>query len=171
MADYAKTTDFEAKDSLPSGNPNKVIKGSEFETEFDAISTAIATKADKASPTFTGTVTVPTLAVSSSLSLGGVAVTSTAAELNKLDGCTATTAELNYVDGVTSSIQDQLDDKAPKASPTFTGNVTAPTLTIGSWEITDDGGKLTFDNGSTRFSIDASGNVTADGDVTANGTP
>ena len=32
------------------------------------------------------------------LSLGGVLVTATAAELNKLDNCTATTAELNYVD-------------------------------------------------------------------------
>ena len=38
-------------------------------------------------------------------------VTSTAAELNLLDGVTATTAELNYVDGVTSSIQTQLDAK------------------------------------------------------------
>lgn len=39
-------------------------------------------------------------------------VTSTAAELNILDGVTATTAELNYVDGVTSNIQTQLDSKA-----------------------------------------------------------
>ena len=56
--------------------------------------------------------------------IGGVAVTSTAAELNildgvtstatelnLLDGVTATTTELNYVDGVTSSIQTQLDAK------------------------------------------------------------
>ena len=38
-------------------------------------------------------------------------VTSTAAELNLLDGVTATTAELNYVDGVTSNVQTQLDAK------------------------------------------------------------
>ena len=38
-------------------------------------------------------------------------VTSTTAELNILDGVTATTAELNYVDGVTSNIQTQLDAK------------------------------------------------------------
>lgn len=37
------------------------------------------------------------------LVIGGVAVTSTAAELNILDGVTATTAELNIMDGVTSS--------------------------------------------------------------------
>ena len=39
-------------------------------------------------------------------------VTATAAELNILDGVTATAAELNYSDGVTSNIQTQLDTKA-----------------------------------------------------------
>jgi hypothetical protein len=38
-------------------------------------------------------------------------VTATTAELNLLDGVTATTAELNYIDGVTSNIQTQLDAK------------------------------------------------------------
>ena len=58
--------------------------------------------------------------------LASLGVTATAAELNILDGVTATTAELNYVDGVTSAIQTQLNAKAPLASPTFTGTVTAP---------------------------------------------
>ena len=61
MANYTKTTDFAAKDTLPGGDSNKVVRGSEFETEFDAISVAIATKADTASPTFTGTATFATL--------------------------------------------------------------------------------------------------------------
>ena len=47
MSDYSKTTNFTAKDSLPSGNANKVIKGSEFDLEFGAIQTAVATKANK----------------------------------------------------------------------------------------------------------------------------
>lgn len=46
MTNYVKTTDFEAKDSLPSGDANKVVKGAEFEAEFDDIATAIATKID-----------------------------------------------------------------------------------------------------------------------------
>jgi len=54
-------------------------------------------------------------------------VTATAAELNILDGVTATAAELNYVDGVTSAIQTQIDAKAPLASPALTGVPTAPT--------------------------------------------
>ena len=61
MTDYTKTTDFAAKDSLPSGDSGKIIKGTEFETEFDNISTAIATKSNIASPTFTGTTTIPTV--------------------------------------------------------------------------------------------------------------
>ena len=42
MSNYTKTTNFTAKDSLPSGDSGKIIRGSEFDTEFTAISTAIA---------------------------------------------------------------------------------------------------------------------------------
>jgi hypothetical protein len=65
-------------------------------------------------------------------------VTSTAAELNILDGVTATAAELNFVDGVTSNVQTQLNTKAPLASPTFTGTVVATSLDI-SGDIDVDG--------------------------------
>ena len=47
-------------------------------------------------------------------------VTATTDELNILDGVTATTAEINYVDGVTSAIQTQLDAK----QATITGAAT-----------------------------------------------
>jgi hypothetical protein len=60
------------------------------------------------------------LTASGTLTLGGTAVTSTAAELNILDGVTATTAELNYTDGVTSNIQTQLDSKL---GANYTGDV------------------------------------------------
>ena len=48
MSNYSQTTDFSAKDSLASGNASKVIKGSDVDTEFSAIATAIATKRDTA---------------------------------------------------------------------------------------------------------------------------
>lgn len=63
MSNYTVTTNFAEKDSLPSGNAAKVIKGSEFTTEFNNIATASATKADIASPAFTGTVTIPTATI------------------------------------------------------------------------------------------------------------
>lgn len=72
MSNYTKTTDFAAKDSLPSGDAGKIIKGTEFETEFDDISTAIATKSDTASPTFTGTVTIAALTFNGTLSTGTI---------------------------------------------------------------------------------------------------
>jgi len=51
VSNYTKSTNFAAKDSLPSGNAGKVVKGTEINTEFDNIATAIATKADLNSPT------------------------------------------------------------------------------------------------------------------------
>ncbi len=51
MSNYTKSTNFAAKDSLPSGNANKVVKGTELNTEFDNIATAITSKADLNSPT------------------------------------------------------------------------------------------------------------------------
>ncbi len=108
MSDYTVTTNFTALDALAPGHADKVITGTRYGTEFTNIATAIATKANTASPTFTGTVTVPT-----PFTVGAVSVT-------------ATGTELNYVDGVTSNVQTQLDAKAPLASPTFTTAVTLP---------------------------------------------
>jgi hypothetical protein len=59
VSDYTKSTNFATKDNLSSGNPLKIVKGTEIDTEFNNIATAIATKADLASPTFTGTPTLP----------------------------------------------------------------------------------------------------------------
>lgn len=84
MSDYTKSTNFATKDNLSSGNPLKIVKGTEIDTEFNNIQTAVATKADSASPTFTGTVTIPTLAVTSTLT-----VTST----STLTGVTTLTAQ------------------------------------------------------------------------------
>lgn len=51
MSNYSKTTSFTPKDTLLPGNPAKVVKGSELDTEFDNLATAIATKANSTSPT------------------------------------------------------------------------------------------------------------------------
>lgn len=72
MSNYTKSTNFTAKDSLPSGDSGKIIRGSEFDTEFNAIATAVTSKADLASPTFTGTVTIPALNFTGTLSTGTI---------------------------------------------------------------------------------------------------
>ncbi len=63
MSNYTKTTNFLAKDSLPENDSGKIIKGSEFDTEFNNLQTAVNTKADLASPTLTGVPTAPTATV------------------------------------------------------------------------------------------------------------
>ena len=60
MSDYTKSTDFASKDALPSGNAAKIVKGTEIDTEFNNIAIAVATKADLASPGFSGSPTAPT---------------------------------------------------------------------------------------------------------------
>lgn len=114
--------------------------------------------------------------------LGGTNAT----EFAILDGATVTTAELNYVSGVTSAIQTQINAKAPLASPTFTGTVTIPTAAVttatittanvttvdlGDWTITESAGVLYFATGGVnKMKLDATGNLTVTGDVTAYGT-
>ena len=103
-----------------------------------AIQTQINTKAAIAGPTFTGTLAAPTINASTALQIGGVAVSSTAAELNILDGVTATTAELNYLDIATLGLS-----AASKA-------VTA-----------DANGVVSFDNGTTEESTAVSSSSNA----------
>jgi len=147
-----------------------------------AIQTQLGLKAPLASPTFTGTVVIPspfTLGATSVTATGaelnildGVTgmtaaeltnlggVTATATELNKLDGATVTVTELNYVDGVTSAIQTQLGLKAPLASPTFTGSVTLPGT--GIW---NSSGNVGIGTASPRGKLEVvSGAANADAD-------
>jgi hypothetical protein len=93
---------------------------------------------------------------------------------------TASAVELNYVDGVTSSIQSQINAKAPSASPTLTTpTLTTPTLAsvitvtggTQSWTVTAAGTNLTFAyNGVNKMRMDSTGNLTVTGNVTAYGT-
>lgn len=52
MSNYTKTTDFAAKDSLATGNPLKLVKGTEIDAELTAIAVAIASKQDSSGDTF-----------------------------------------------------------------------------------------------------------------------
>ena len=62
MSNYTKTVDFAAKDALATGSPGKIIKGTEINTEFVNIATAVSSKLDSSGailtdPVFSGTVT------------------------------------------------------------------------------------------------------------------
>jgi hypothetical protein len=85
-----------------------------------AIQTQIDSKSPTASPTFTGTVTVPTLAVTTT----ATGITKSMVGLGNVDN----TSDANKP--ISTATQSALDLKAPKASPTFTGTLTAADVEI-----------------------------------------
>lgn len=98
-------------------------------TSWATIYTIGAQLAPLASPTFTGTVALP-----STTSVGAVSST-----------------ELGYLDGVTSAIQTQLTTKAPLVNPAFTtpalGVATADTLTVANYSTFNAGLRAVGVNG------------------------
>jgi hypothetical protein len=57
MSNYIKGTNFTVKDTLPTGNASKVVRGAEIDDELVAIAAAITSKADSTNPVLTGTMT------------------------------------------------------------------------------------------------------------------
>ncbi len=141
-----------------------------------SIQTQMDAKAPLASPTFTGTVTLPSGTVTSTMILDGTIANAdinaaAAIDWTKLGiSSTVSSTEIGYVDGVTSAIQTQLDAKSPLASPTFTGTVNAADLTL-SGDLTVNGTTTTIN--STTLAVDDKniviGDVAIPSDVTADG--
>ena len=86
MSNYTKATNFTAKDALSSGNPQKIVRGSEIDTEFVAIQTAVNSKADSASPTISGTAVIAALTVTGNETVGGTLTVTGALEAASVDG-------------------------------------------------------------------------------------
>jgi hypothetical protein len=111
MTDYVKSTSFASKDALASGNPLKIVKGTEIDIEFNNIAAAIATKANSIDTALTGVPTAPTAAPGTNTSQ------------------IATTA---FVAASAASVSTAFATKANIASPAFTGVPTAPTASAGT---------------------------------------
>jgi hypothetical protein len=114
MSNYVKSTNFTTKDTLPSGNSNKIVKGTELDTEFTAIASAIASKADLNSPALTGTPTAPTAA-------SGTNTTQL-----------ATTAFVTAERSASITLTNKTITSPTISDPTITGVPTAPTASPGT---------------------------------------
>lgn len=72
MSNYTKNVDYASKDGLNTGDPLKVIRGTEIDAEFDEIEDSIATKPDAANGTHTGTTSVQNITVSGTIDGGAI---------------------------------------------------------------------------------------------------
>jgi len=129
---------------------------SAIQTQLDgklASSVASTTYAPLNSPTFTGTVILP-----SATSIGDISST-----------------EISYLDGVTSAIQTQLNNKAPLESPTFTGTVSGITKSmvgLGNVDNTSDSNKPVSTAQQTALDLKANlSGATFSGFVTLHADP
>mgnify|MGYP006908223248 FL=1 len=147
--------------------------GGSQDTWGQTINTALTAVQDTVNGT-AGTVS-PDL---SALKINGTTVTTTAAELNKIDGFTGTHDDLNYAKdlratGVSSTEFDLLDGAAAGTVVNNKAVVydSSGGVVFGNWKITESGGVLYFATGGTnKMKLDASGNLTVTGNVTAYGS-
>jgi hypothetical protein len=82
MSNYTKSTNFATKDNLSPGDPLKIVRGTEIDTEFNNIATAISTKTDNSAAAITGgSITgITDLAIAD----GGTGASTATAALNNL---------------------------------------------------------------------------------------
>jgi len=101
MSDYIKITDYAAKDTLLTGNPAKLVKGSEIGADFDAVAVAVATKANTNSPTLV----TPNIGVATATTVNKVTLTApaTGSTLTISDGKTLTASNTLTLAGTDST--------------------------------------------------------------------
>jgi len=136
LTDYTKATNFTSKDSLSTGNPLKIVKGTEIDTEFNNIQTAVATKTDNANAAITGG------------SITGIT------DLAVADGGTGASTAANARTNLSAAASGANSDIT-----SITGLTTALTASQGGTGITSSGtnGNLLTSNGTTWVSSAPSG--------------
>jgi hypothetical protein len=166
MSNYTKSTNFATKDNLTPGDPLKIVRGTEIDTEYNNIATAIATKTDNASAAITGgTINATTIGATtastgafSTLSATG-AITSTLATGTAplVIASTTKVANLNVdsLDGADWASPAALGSTTPAAvsattlttssTVTFNGGTANGVAYLNGSKVVTSGSALTFD--------------------------
>ncbi len=163
MTDYSKTTDFTAKDTAPITDSQKILKGNEFDLEFNNIATAISSKFDSASTVDINGGAIDGTTIGSTTPSDGTFSSLTATSSGTFTGVTATSLTSTGDVTVDTSVfkVDTTNDKVGigTASPSDTLEVAkAPVMGIGNVSLTinSDGLATTADSIKVKFQANSS---------------
>jgi hypothetical protein len=131
VSNYVQSTNFATKDALPSGDPLKIVKGTEINTEFANIAIAIATKLDATSSTISGATindstigaTTPSTGAFTTLSASGATTLSGATTISNAVGPVIDNIKLGYATTATAAGTTTLTVTSPHQQ-FFTGTTT-----------------------------------------------
>lgn len=179
MSNYSKTTNFLAKDSLISGDPAKVVKGSEHDTEYTNIATAITSKADASGTAITsgainGTTigaSTPSTGAFTTLSATGL-ITASAGE-TIASGQTLTLTGATVAGAPTWASTQTLNTSGNAATVTTNANLTGGVTSVGNAAtvVTNanlTGGVTSVGNAATVVTnANLTGPITSTGNATA----
>jgi hypothetical protein len=180
LTDYTKATNFTSKDSLSTGNPLKIVKGTEIDTEFNNIQTAVATKTDNATAAITGgSITGVTISSITDLAVtdGGTgASTASGARTNLGAAASGANSDITSITGLTTPLtvaQGGIGAATLTANNVLLGNGTSALQAIAP----GSSGNVLTSNGTTWASVAggtvtsvATGNGLSGGTITSSGT-
>jgi len=146
MSNYTKFTNFSTKDNLPAGSALKRVKGAEIDDEFNAISVAVATKANTNNTALTGTPTAPTASSGTS----SVQIATTA----------FTTSAIAAIPAVTAALINGLSYPVGSIYTAVVSTNPATLLGVGTWAAFGAGRVLLGAGGG--YSAGATGGATTD---------
>jgi len=169
MTNYVKTTNFLLKDSLPDSDMAKIIRGSEFDIEFNNLVISIASKANLNSPEFIGVPKAPTATVGSNTTQIATTAFVTTATGNVKD--TLGTMALQDADSVDITGGTIVGlSKLETADGTISGGtIRANQVGVGgNWTLHQSGSYLYFRyNGNNVLRLAANGHLVAENNITA----
>lgn len=173
MANYTKTVNFATKDALTTGDANKIVKGTEIDTEFNNIAIAVATKLDSGASINLATGVTGTLPIANggtgSTSLTGAGVVTTT-DTQTISGQKTFSGEARFT---TSGAGASFGTTTPSGNFCGYARPASTSAGIGGFIFQNNGGNegfgLATDNINTPLAIFASGLVTSPGTGTAVG--